>query len=67
MSKELNIRTDVPQALRTAMEALPDPGLGKKLIMFVSASTIRLRISEEAPTIEEQESGSGGGGQPNPQ
>lgn len=66
MSKEVNIVAAEQDKWRGALDALPDPGIGKKLIVFVSASSVRLRIVDDTSTIGEQETESGEGGSVKP-
>lgn len=55
MSKEVRVVGDVPEWLEEALAALPDPGLGKKLIVVIRASSVRLRMVADEVTIEEQD------------
>jgi len=59
MAKEVNATPKAKQAWLVALEALPDPGEGKKLILFVRASSVSLRIVEDTSTIKGQEPESG--------
>jgi len=61
MSKELHSTDGANAEVVAGMLALPDPGGAKKLIIFVSASSVRLRIEPTSPTIEGQEPESGDG------
>jgi len=60
MPKEINVRPGVGEEWVDALAALPDPGVGKRLIVFVSASSVRLRVIEDEATIQEQERKAGG-------
>ena len=55
MSKELTVAPGVKRGLVEGLAALPDPGKGKRLIVFVRASDVRLRIVDTASTIQGQE------------
>lgn len=50
MSKEVHVGPGVPEGLSTGLAALPDPGPGKKLIVFIRGSSVRLRV-DRAPSI----------------
>lgn len=61
MSKEVRKVGNVPEALQEALAALPDPGLGKRLIVVIRASSVRLHVVADESTIKER-IGEGGGG-----
>ncbi len=61
MSKEVNVGQGADPAVVSGLSALPDPGEGKKLIVFISASSVRLRVVEDVATLEGQEPESQGG------
>ncbi len=61
MSKEIREVGQVPEALRAALEALPDPGVGKKLIVVIRASSVRLHVVDDESTIQGQDGKSEGG------
>lgn len=61
MSKEVRTVGAVPEALVVALEALPDPGLGKKLVVVIRASSVRLRVVDDPSTIKGQDVETGGG------
>lgn len=60
MSKEVIESAQANPAWKQALEALPDPGVGKKLIVYIRASSVRLHVVDELSTIKEQEGKPGG-------
>jgi len=60
MTKEIQKLPGAKEAWVEGLAALPDPGLGKKLIIVVRASSVRLRVEKQPATIEEQEGEVGG-------
>jgi len=60
MTKEIQKLPGAKEAWVEGLAALPDPGLGKKLIVVVRASSVRLRVEKEPTTIEGQEGEVGG-------
>lgn len=61
MSKEMQVRPDADPAWVEALSALPDPGVGKRLIVYVRASSVRLHVLNDEATIQEQDGKAGGG------
>lgn len=61
MTKEVNVVAGARPEVVLGLEALSDPGEGKRLIVFVSASSVRLRVVDETATIQGQEPESQGG------
>lgn len=55
MTKEVRVVGGVPEGLVKGLDALPDPGEGKRLIVFIRASSVRLRLVDDVATIEGQE------------
>ncbi len=61
MSKEVIVDARAKPDLVERLKAIPDPGVGKRLIVYIRASTVRLRMEDDPATIEEQERNAGGG------
>ncbi len=61
MAKEVREVGVLPQGMREGIAALPDPGVGKTLIVVVRASSVRLRVADTSTTIQGQEPESGKG------
>lgn len=61
MSKEIHVRPGTPEAMVVALQALPDPGVGKKLIIYIRASEVRVHLVDNESTIERQDVKAGGG------
>lgn len=60
MSKEVHLGEGVRAGLVEGLKALPDPGDGKRLIVFIRASSVRLHVVDDPSTIEEPEGEAGG-------
>ncbi len=63
MSKEVNVAADADPELVTMLASLPDPGAGKRLIVYVRGSSVRLRRVDDPDTLEEQDGKAGGAGE----
>lgn len=54
MSKETHVQGVVKEEVLEGLRDLQLPVEGKRLIVFVSASSVRLRVVEDVSTIQEQ-------------